>query len=423
MPLSRRSFLSVLDPEASASSSATLAGGAEAEQASVAKASAPAKTAAPVKKGAPPAAAPQGPPPKDPNALLLDKNENPMGPGPTAMAAMAKGFDFAGRYPTNAKPNTSDLRETIARKFGVRPENVLVANGSGELLRVATRVYTSPSRHLLTALPTFTSCEEMAGQVGSSVKKVLVDKDGKLDLEKMAAGARWAGLIFFCNPNNPTATVHPFRTVADFVGRVRRESPQTAILIDEAYHDYVEDPGYGTAVSLALENPDVMVTRTLSKAYGLAGMRVGYAIAQAKTIESMQRWIMTFTTNSVAQAAAVASLKDQAHIDKERARNTEVRQYVTRFFNDLGFKSTDSQGNFIFVNIGLPAKEFREACAKHSVIVGRDFPPLEKTWARISLGTMEEMKKATEVFARVLSPEELGSEARKTAAAAKSVSK
>jgi histidinol-phosphate aminotransferase len=411
MPLSRRSFLSLLEPETSPSSFASAArGDGEAEQASSS-----------AKKGAP--AAPAAPAPADPNALHLDKNENPLGPGPVAMEAMTRGFEFAGRYPTNAKPATSELRETIARKFGVRPENVLLANGSGELLRVATRVYTSPSRHLLTAAPTFGSPEEMAAQVGSSVKRVLVDQEGKLDLDKMAAGSRWAGLVFFCNPNNPTATVHSFRAVADFVGRVRRESPGTAILIDEAYHDYVEDPNYGSAVALALENPDVLVTRTLSKAYGMAGMRVGYAIGQAKTIEGLQRWIMTFTTNSIAQAAAVAALKDQGHIDREKARNTEVRQYVTRFFNDLGYKTTNSEGNFVFVNLGLPSKEFKDACAKQGVIVGREFPPLEKTWARISLGTMEQMKKATAVFARVLSPEELGVGSRKSGSAVKPVSK
>ncbi len=382
MPVSRRSFLDMTRRETLSSNSAGGREGAVAQTASVAA------------KGASPAL--------DQGTLQLDKNENPFGPGPGAMEALARGYADAGRYPTNARPSTADLRDTIARKLGVRSENVLLGNGSGELLRIATRVYTSPARHLVAASPTFGAPEEMARQVGSPVKKVPVDKDGRIDLDKMAAAARWGGLVFFCNPNNPTATVHSFKAVADFVGRVRNESPQTAILIDEAYHDYVEDPAYGSALALALEHPDVLVTRTLSKAYGMAGMRVGYAVAQARTIETLRRWVMTFTTNSIAQAAAVASLKDQGYIDRERARNTEVRKYVTRFFNDLGFKTTDSQGNFVFVDIKRPAREFKEACAKHAVIVGRDFPPLERSWARISLGTMDQMKRATEVFASVL---------------------
>ena len=176
-------------------------------------------------------------------------------------------------------------------------------------------------------------------------------------------------------------------------------------------------------MALALEHPNVFITRTLSKAYGMAGMRVGYAIGQARTIEGLQRWVMTFTTNSLAQAAAVASLKDQAHIDQERARNTEVRKFTMRFFQELGFKMTDSQANFVFVDIGRPAKEFKEACAKAGVLVGREFPPLEKTWARISLDTLDEMKKATEVFAKVLSAETAGAGSRDTGAAAKPVGK
>src|SRR5262245_61189795 len=399
MPLSRRSFLAALKPEASPFSPVVVAQrGREAEAAAQQAPPRPAKKGA----AAPPAPAPI---PYDPNALRLDSNENPPGPGPTALEALVKGFEYAGRYPTNAKPNSGDLRDAVARKIGVRPENVLIGNGSGELLRLATRVYTSSSRHLITAAPSFESPVGMAAALGVPSKAIPVDKSGALDLEKMAAAARWSGLVFLCNPNNPTGTVHSFKAVADFVGRVRRESPDTAILIDEAYHDYVDDPGYGTALALALEHPNVFITRTLSKAYGMAGLRVGYAVGQARTIEGMRRWIMTFNTNSLAQAAAVASLKDQAYIDRERARNTEVRKYNTRFFNDLGFKTTDSQTNFGVVEIGRPSKEFKEACAKQAVLVGREFPPLEKTWARISLGTMDEMKKATAVFAKVLSAE------------------
>jgi histidinol-phosphate aminotransferase len=410
MSQSRRSFLAALRPQTSAPAMIAVAQrGREAQQAAPAG-----------KRGAPAAPAP---PPIDPNALRLDSNENPLGPGPAATEALVKGFDFAGRYPTNAKPNSADLRDAIAKKLGVRPDNVVIGNGSGELLRVATRVYTSSSRHLITAAPSFEAPERMAAALGVPARAVPVDKNGALELDKMAAAARWSGLVFLCNPNNPTGTVHSFRAVADFVARVRRESPETAILIDEAYHDYVDDPNYGTALSLALEQPNVFITRTLSKAYGMAGLRVGYAVGQARTIEGLRRWMMTFNTNSPAQSAAVASLKDQAHIDKERARNNEVRKYTTRFFNDLGFKTTDSQCNFVFVNIGRPAKDFKEACAKQAVLVGREFPPLEKTWARISLGTMEEMKKATEVFARVLSPETAGAGSRDSGAAAKPVGK
>ncbi len=340
--------------------------------------------------------------PADTAEIRISSNENPLGPGRVALDAFVRAFEDAGRYPTNARPSMGDLRDTIARRLSVRSENVALGAGSWELLRTAVRLYTSSSRHLVTASPSFEQPEQMAGQLGVPVKRVPVDKDGRLDLDKMAQAARWSGLVFLCNPNNPTGGVHPAKVVADFVSRVRRESPDTAILIDEAYHDYVGDPGYATGLPLALEHPNVFITRTLSKAYGMAGLRVGYAVGQTRTIEAFNRWAITFNQNSLSVAAAVASLNDPGHIEAERARNAEVRQFTTGVFRDLGFRVLPSDTNFVLVDIGRPAKEFREGCAKHKVIVGRDFPPLEKTHARISLGTMDEMKRAGAVFAQVL---------------------
>ncbi|HEY2946461.1 MAG TPA: aminotransferase class I/II-fold pyridoxal phosphate-dependent enzyme [Vicinamibacteria bacterium] len=380
MPVSRRSFLGALSPGPAAYSPGFVAArGREAFTAQGASTPAPASA-----------------------AIQLDSNENPLGPGPAAMDALTRAFVDAGRYPTNARPSMSDLREAIARRVSVRPENVAMGAGSWELLRTAVRLYGSSSRQLVTAAPTFEQPEKMAEQLGIGVRRVRVDQDGRLDLDAMAQAARWAGLVFLCNPNNPTSTVHPARAVTEFVTRVRKESPDTAVLIDEAYHDYVTDPSYSTAVPLALEHPNVFVTRTLSKAYGMAGMRVGYAIGQPRTMEAFNRWAITFNQNSLAVAAAVASLGDPSHIEAERARNTEARAFTTRFFQDMGFKVMDSQANFLFVDIGRSAREFKEACARRGILVGREFPPLEKTHARVSIGTIDEMQRAGVVIAEVL---------------------
>jgi histidinol-phosphate aminotransferase len=387
MPVSRRSFLGALKPGTETPS--PLFAAARGREAFMAQGAS--DTTRPATS-----ATPSG------GTILLDSNENPLGPGPAAMEAMRQAFADAGRYPTNARPSSADLRTTIARRLSVPPENVALGAGSWELLRTAVRLYASSSRHLVTAAPSFEQPERMADQLGIGVRRVPVARDGRLDLEQMAQAARWAGLVFLCNPNNPTSTLHPGRAVADFVARVRRESPDTAILIDEAYHDYVTDPGYATAVPLALEHPNVFVTRTLSKAYGLAGMRVGYVVGQPRTVEGFNRWAITFNQNSLAVAAAVASLEDPAHIEAEKVRNIEARAFATRSFQDLGYKVLDSQGNFLFVEIGRPAREFKEACAKRGILVGREFPPLEKTWARVSVGTLEEMQRAGPVIAEVL---------------------
>ncbi|HEY2941351.1 MAG TPA: aminotransferase class I/II-fold pyridoxal phosphate-dependent enzyme, partial [Vicinamibacteria bacterium] len=335
MPLSRRTFLNPFTPPGLSSAMVAARG----REASFAEAHADVP-----------------PPPTPASAIVLDSNENPLGPGPAAMDALRRAFVDAGRYPTNARPSMGELRETIARRLSVRPENIALGSGSWELLRTAVRLYTSSSRHLVTAAPSFENPERMAEQLGVPVRKVPVDADGRIDLDKMAQAARWAGLVFFCNPNNPTSTVHSARAVSEFVARVQRESPETAILIDEAYHDYVSDPGYATALPLAMEHPNVFITRTLSKAYGLAGMRVGYAVGQPRTIEGFNRWAITFNQNSLAVAAAIAALEDPGHIAAESARNVEARGFATGFFRDRGYKVMDSQTNFLFVELGRPAR-------------------------------------------------------------------
>lgn len=338
----------------------------------------------------------------DSGEIRIDSNENPLGPGQVAVDALVVAFRDAGRYPMNSRPSMADLKAALARKFETKPENLVLGAGSREILRNAVRAFTSPTRVLVTGSPSYENPPRVAEQIGSPVKPVPVDGALRLDLGAMATAAKGAGLVYLCNPNNPTASVHSGKAVADFVARVRNSSPDTAILIDEAYHDYVTDPSYATAVALALEYPNVFVTRTFSKAYGMAGLRVGYAIGQLKTIQALARYAMPYNQNALGLAAAVASLNDQARLDRERARNTEVRDFTVRFFESAGFKATDSQGNFIFVNIRRPAKEFREACRQEKVFIGREFPPLEKTHARISIGTMDEMRVAAEVFRKVL---------------------
>jgi histidinol-phosphate aminotransferase len=336
--------------------------------------------------------------------IKISSNENPLGPGKAALEAIVRQFPEAGRYPFNSTPADSALVAAIAKKFGAKPEHVVLGAGSQEILRSAVRAFTTPARGLVTASPSFENCTGMAKKLGHPVVEVKVDAQCRLDLDGMAAAAKGAGLVFLNNPNNPTATVHGAQAVEDFVQRVRSASPDTVILIDEAYHEYVTDPAYQTAVPLAMKTPNVFVARTFSKAFGMAGLRIGYAIGPADTMKPLARLKMPYNVSVFSVAAALAALNDQKHIDEERARNTEVRAFTVKALDDLGCKPTDSQGNFLFVDVGRPAAEFRDACAKQGVIVGRDFPPFEKTHVRISLGTMDEMKRATAVFRNVLRP-------------------
>jgi histidinol-phosphate aminotransferase len=336
--------------------------------------------------------------------IRISSNENPLGPGAKVLDAIVGKFPEAGRYPFNSTPSDANLTAAIATHFKIKPENVSLGAGSQEILRSAVRAFTGPDRGLVTAAPTFENPTSLAKKLGHPLTEIPVDADFRLDVEKMIAAAPGSGLVFFNNPNNPTATVHGAKTVTDFVARVRKAAPDAVILIDEAYHDYVTDPSYATAVPLALETPNVLVARTFSKAYGMAGMRIGFAVGQAETVKRLARFKMPYNISVFGVVAAITALNDPAHIEAERSRNLEVRSFTAKALADLGCKCTDSHGNFLFVEIKRPAKDFRDACAKQGVSVGRDFPPFEKTHARISIGTMDEMRKAVEVFRGVLKP-------------------
>ena len=336
------------------------------------------------------------------NVIRIASNENPLGPGQHVVNAIVSKFPEAGRYPFNAVEREPVLIKALAAKHGVADNQVALGPGSGEVLSNAVRAFTSSSKPLATAWPSFENPRDTARKIGTEVRAVDLDANLRINIDKLVDASKGAGLVFFCNPNNPTATVHSAATVADFVKRVRAASPETVILIDEAYHDYVTDAAYKTAMDIAKSTPKVFVTRTFSKAFGMAGLRVGYAVGDAEVIKRLNDFRMPYAVNLPAISAAGLALANQPHIDQERTRNTSVRAYTIKAFEQMGFKATDSQTNFIFVNINRPAAAFRDACREAGVLVGRDFPPYEKTHCRISIGTQQEMERAVSVFRKVL---------------------
>jgi histidinol-phosphate aminotransferase len=343
------------------------------------------------------------PPPQDAE-IRISSNENPLGPPAVAVEAIRESFGEAGRYPTNAQPNMAALTEALAAKHGCDPSNIVLGAGSGEILKNAAHAFTSPYRALVTATPSYAQPARVAEFLGAEVREIPVMRaDGKLDLEGMADAARGPSLIFVCNPNNPTSTVHNSADIATFVQMVRSRSPNTVIHLDEAYHEYVTDPAYESALDLAVETPNVFVTRTFSKCFGMAGMRIGYGVGHRDVIATLRRYSLTFNTNTPGVGAAYAAIGARGFEARERDRNTRVRRFTVDFFRNKGYELYDSQTNFIFVDLGSPAADFRAACREHGVSVGRDFPPMQKTHARISIGTMDEMQRAVEVFEEVLS--------------------
>jgi histidinol-phosphate aminotransferase len=341
-----------------------------------------------------------------PGMLCLSSNENPLGPGQTVLDGIKAAFGPAGARPGRYDGTARPLIEAIAKKQGVKPENIVLGCGSTQILRSATHLFTAPDKALVGTIPTYEECAGYAEMMGHPVRPVALDAEFKIDLGKFADAAKGAGLVFYCNPNNPTATYVGARATREFLAQIAKDSPDTYVLVDEAYYDYVTDPDHDTHIPVAVDNPHVIVARTFSKAYGMAGLRMGYAVGHPETIKKMAEWDAgsgTSSLNVLAMQAGLAAIQqDASFIAAERARNKDVRDFTMKWFADRGMKPTDSQANFMFVNIGRPAKAFRDACKAKGVLVARDFPPFEKTHCRISYGTMAEMQKAVGVFGEVL---------------------
>jgi histidinol-phosphate aminotransferase len=341
-------------------------------------------------------------PPPDPSGVIkISSNENARGPSKKAIEAIQNALTpRLGRgYPPDY---TNDLVEAIARHYKFGRESVIIATGSGPILEVAVRAFCSAEKPLVTAAPTYGTSETTARRIGVPVKLVRVDRSNAIDLEAMTEAAKGAGLVYFCNPNNPTGTAHNAAAVERFVRRIKRDSPETAIHIDEAYMDYAFDPAVKTAAQLTQELPRVFISKSLSKAHGMAGLRIGYAVGQPATVRAIAQQSGLGSMNALSATAAIASLSDPAHIEAEVAENARVRDFTLQTFRKMGYEVREPHTNHIFVDLGRPASQFREACRALGVEVGRDFPPMEKTHSRVSLGTMDEMRKAVEVFRTVL---------------------
>ncbi len=330
--------------------------------------------------------------------IKLDSNENPNGPVPAARRAIMESFRRAALYPSSSEV---EVREAIAKANGVATDQVMLGCGSGEILRLAVQAFCSPSRHLVTALPSFESPATYARTLGLPLREVPIRGDFSMDLDAMLAQVRGAGLVFFCNPNNPTGHVIGKRESDAFVRAVLAADPEVVVLVDEAYHEFVDDPSYATSLPLIATHPRVVVSRTFSKIYGIAGMRAGYAFGQPATLARMNALRLPNGIGGLTQAAAIAALGDPAQVEKEARLNREALLFTTRFFRDAGYDVVPSQANFVLVHIRRDANEFRTAARAAGVAVGRAFPPLTNH-TRISIGTMDEMRRATGILRRVL---------------------
>lgn len=319
------------------------------------------------------------------DVLQLNSNENPYGPSPAAREAMTRSQEVAARYPDYQE---DEVRSALARLHGVAPEQVLLGCGSGDILRMADGAFLAPDRKVVAAEPTFEAVLAYNRVTRAEPIKVTLDGAFRHDLPRMASACDAAtGLVYVCNPNNPTGTVVTGEELAAFLGRI---PPSVTVLLDEAYHHFVEDPGYRTGFDLLAAHPNLIVVRTFSKIYGLAGMRLGYAVAAKDKIEALARYASFSNTNAAVLAAALASLTDAELVPRMKRRMNDTRRWLTGQLAADGRRFIPSEANFVMIDTGRDVAPLIEAFKAKKILVGRRFPSMP-TWLRVSVGTPAEM--------------------------------
>jgi histidinol-phosphate aminotransferase len=343
-------------------------------------------------------AAGDAPPQPRRGPVRLSANENPYGPSPAVAAAIAEAAGRVARYPD---AEAEALQEEVARLHGVAAEQVLLGNGSSQLLRLAAAAAVGEGARVVMADPTFEALGRYARAEGGVVVTAPLTAELAHDLAAMRATLAadgGAALVYLCNPNNPTGTATSPAAVAEFVRAVPGE---VMMLIDEAYHHYADGgAGYASALPLVAAHPNVIVARTFSKIHGLAGLRCGYAIGQAPAIERLRAQQPWDSVNVLAAVAARAALADAEHVARSRHGNDQVRAWTAERLAAAGYRVVPSLANFFMVDLRRDVGPVIAALRAQGVHVGRRFPALPNH-LRVTVGTGEEMAVFLDALRRV----------------------
>jgi histidinol-phosphate aminotransferase len=318
----------------------------------------------------------------------LDNNENAYGPPEKILDAIQFSIGCVNRYPLM---EDNPLTERLADQHAVKSEQILLGCGSTDILRMAAFAFLGSGKQLIQASPTLEAIENYARAASSEVISVRLTPRFSHDLDGMQARVSASTtLVYICNPNNPTASLTPRKELESFIGKL---PASTFVLIDEAYHEYAGQSGmYASFIDHPLDDERVIVTRTFSKVYGLAGLRLGYAVASPSAIQKMRQFASQDNINTVVVQAALAALRDIDGMNDSVRRNMDDRQ---EFFNQAmarALKPIDSHANFVMMNTFHPAEELIQHFRKDNILIGRSFPPMN-TYVRISLGRPEEMQR------------------------------
>ena len=317
--------------------------------------------------------------------LRLIANENPYGPSPAAREAAQRAVANGWKY---ALRETGRLKKLLADHEGVEPNQIMVSTGSSEALRVTAMVYGRAGGRVVSALPTFSFLPIYARRIGCTVDEIPLTDSMSHDLDKMASAIRPdTRLVYVCNPNNPTGTLVSGEELSAFIDTVSDDAP---VLVDEAYLDLWDDLPKHTVVDRVRAGRPVIVTRTFSKLHGMAGLRVGYAIAPAGIIEQLEALRVT-NMSLPGVLAASASIQDQEFLTLSRRKIRECLALTYAVFDELNLTFVRSRGNFVYFDTGGSPREFMTAMRGRGILTGMSYAPYP-SWARVSMGRVEEMQ-------------------------------
>ena len=326
----------------------------------------------------------------------LGNNENPYGPSGAVMKAMTGAFKYANRY---GYPD-GGIAQAIATLHGVKTENILLGAGSGEILNVVGSTFLAPGKKVVGVEPSYGAVYSHASGIRADAIKLPLLEDYRQNVPAMIRATtrnyREVGFVYLCNPNNPTGRIVTKQEVKALLDGIPADVP---VLIDEAYHHYVEDPDYATSIPYVLEGRSVIIARTFSKIYGMAGMRLGYAVATPELIQRM-RPHSTGSVNAIVKWGGVAALQDKATEAKVRKLTLDLRNSSMQDMQSMGYAVIPSEANFFMVHIKRPVQPVIEEFRKKGVIVGRPFPPMLEH-LRVSVGTGEEMERFMVAFREI----------------------
>ncbi|MEL6535117.1 MAG: histidinol-phosphate transaminase [Bacteroidota bacterium] len=332
-------------------------------------------------------------------AIRLNANENPYGPSALAQEAMQKALARSNRYPGDLE---EELISRIAEQEGLTPDHVLLGPGSSELLELAGTWFGKPGVEILTADITFSLLQTYARRAGAQVVEVPLDTNFRYDLAAIQRKLKEAtGLVYIVNPNNPTSTALPAEVLLSFCQKTAAHTP---VMVDEAYLEFVAEPNYPSMVQCIPQGHDVLVVKTFSKIYGLAGLRVGYLLAQPERIAALKAlqfgW---FNQSNVALAAAMATYQEEGFISLSRRKNEEAREITRAALRSMDIIPAQSETNFIFFEI--PKERFSPdltpLMAEHNLII-RSAPNPQGFWYRVSMGRPDEMEMFAKTFTSLL---------------------